>query len=155
VVHLNPSVGVGCPFCSEAESGFHLFVQCSRLGNLFDLLSNWFLSLGEEFSFQLFIFGPKYSVKKKNLSVLMNFLSGTAKLVIWKTRKNRMLGQGATSVVPMFLGFVASRLRVEYAYYKLVESLAKFIELWGLNEVLCTLYENELVLRFKKKSFLF
>ncbi len=44
VVHLNPSVGVGCPFCTEAESMFHLFVQCLRLGDLFSPLSNWFLS---------------------------------------------------------------------------------------------------------------
>ncbi len=38
MVHLNPSVGVdwvGCPFCTEAESMFHLFVQCLRLGDLF------------------------------------------------------------------------------------------------------------------------
>ncbi len=48
----------------------------------------------------------------------------------------------------MFLGLVASRIRVEYAYYKLVESLPKFRELWGINEVLCTLHDNELVLRF-------
>ncbi len=49
VVHLNPSVGVdwvGCPFCTEAESMFHLFVQCLRLGDLLSLLSNWFLCLG-------------------------------------------------------------------------------------------------------------
>ncbi len=40
VVHLNPSVGVGCPFCSEVESLFHLFVQCLCLGDLFALLSS-------------------------------------------------------------------------------------------------------------------
>lgn len=148
VVHLNPSVGMGCLFCSEIESVFHLFVQCLRLGELFDVLRNWFFSLGEEFSFQMFIFGPKYSVQKKNVLVLINFLSGTAKLAIWKTRKNKLLGHESVSVLPMFLGLLASRLRIEYAYYKSVGCLPMFMEIWGINDVLCTLYEEELILGF-------
>lgn len=59
VVHLNPNVGVGCPFCSEVESLFHLFAQCLRLGDIFSILKNWFSSLGLDFSLQLFIYGPK------------------------------------------------------------------------------------------------
>lgn len=31
VVHIDPSVGVSCPFCTEVETVFHLFVQCTRL----------------------------------------------------------------------------------------------------------------------------
>lgn len=80
VAHLNPSVGVGCPFSSETESVFHIFVQFCRLGDLFDLLNNWVLFSGNEFYFQLFIFGPKYSALKKNVLLLINFLFGTAKL---------------------------------------------------------------------------
>lgn len=81
--------------------------------------------------------------------VIINFLSGTAKLVIWKTRKNKLLGQDVLSVVPMFLGFVAARLKVEFAYYKLVDRIPKFIEIWGVNEVLCTVCENnEMLLTF-------
>ncbi len=76
MVHLNPSVGVGCPFCSEVESLFHLFVQCLHLEDLFSLLSNWFLSLGEVFSFELFIYGPRYSVQRKRILVLI-------KTIIW------------------------------------------------------------------------
>ena len=94
-VHLDPNIGEGCLFCPQIESLFHLFVQCARLGDLFTLLTEWFSSLSEAFSFQLFIFGPKYTVRRKNVLVLLNFLSGTAKLAIWKTRKNQMLGQGA------------------------------------------------------------
>ncbi len=74
--------------------------------------------------------------------VLINSLSGTAKLVIWKTRKNILLGQDAISVVPMFLGLVAARLKVEFAYYKMVDCLPKFVDIWLVNEVLCTLCEN-------------
>ncbi len=42
MVHIDPSVGVGCPFCIEVETVFHLFVQCTRLNELFTLLSQWF-----------------------------------------------------------------------------------------------------------------
>lgn len=80
--------------------------------------------------------------------MLINFLSGIAKLAIWKTRKNKMLGQGSISAVPMFLGLVAARLKVEFAYYKLVDCLPMFLYSWGVNDVLCTVYENELVLSF-------
>ncbi len=91
------------------------------------------------FSFELFIYGPRYSVQRKRTLVLIIFLSGTAKLVIWKTRKNKLLGQDAISVVPIFSGLVAARLKIEFAYYKMVDCLSKFIDTWGVNEVLCTL----------------
>ncbi|MCI4376030.1 hypothetical protein PGIGA_G00183470 [Pangasianodon gigas] len=51
-VHLDPSVGEGCPFCSETESLFHLFVECKRLKNLLSLLKQWFSVLGGVFSLQ-------------------------------------------------------------------------------------------------------
>ncbi|KAL7887731.1 hypothetical protein AOLI_G00054520 [Acnodon oligacanthus] len=134
-VHLDPSVGEGCHFCPRTVTLFHLFVQCVRLGGL---LTEWFSSLGEAFSFHLFIFGPKYRVRRKNVFVLLNFLSGTAKLAIWKTRKNQMLGQGAVDVVAVFLGLVAARRRLEHAYYNLVGKLPEFMSILGINEVLCT-----------------
>lgn len=93
----------------------------------------------------MFIHGPRYSVQRKRTLVLIHFLSGTAKLIIWKTRKNKHLGQDAISVVPMFLGLEAARLKVEFAYYKMVDCLPKFVDIWGVNEVLCTLCENNVM----------
>ncbi|KAJ3608922.1 hypothetical protein NHX12_023450 [Muraenolepis orangiensis] len=90
--HLDPELGEGCIFCSEVETLEHLFVQCPRLSALFVLLKSWFQGLGEEFSFILFIFGPKYSAKKKGVHTLLNFLSGAAKMAIWLTRRNRVWG---------------------------------------------------------------
>ncbi len=142
VVHLDPSVGVGCPFCSEVETVFHLFVQCSRLNDLFTLLSQWFAGIGEGFSFEIFIYGPKYSASRKNMLTLLNFLSGTAKLAIWKSRKNKLLGEGSLNVLNMFMGLVAARLRIEHAYYKLIKRVEVFIDVWGINDVLCTVNED-------------
>ncbi|TWW77691.1 Transposon TX1 uncharacterized 149 kDa protein ORF 2 [Takifugu flavidus] len=45
LVHLDPSTGDGCPFCSQSETIYHLFVQCPRLEGLFGQLQRWFLGL--------------------------------------------------------------------------------------------------------------
>ncbi len=64
VVHLDPSVGVGVISAQKLKL-FLLFVQCSRLNDLFMLLSQWFAGIGEGFSFEIFIYGPKYSASRK------------------------------------------------------------------------------------------
>lgn len=84
--HLDPELGEECIFCSQTESLAHLFVECPRLSALVELLKLWFQRLGESFSFSLFIFGPKYSAKRKSVHTLLNFLSGSAKMAIWLTR---------------------------------------------------------------------
>ncbi|KAJ3586646.1 hypothetical protein NHX12_013042 [Muraenolepis orangiensis] len=98
--HLDPELGEGCIFCSEVETLEHLFVQCPRLSALFVLLKSWFQGLGEEFYFVLFIysFGPKYSVKKKGVHTLLNFLSGAAKMAIWLTLRSRVQGVGSVAL---------------------------------------------------------
>ena len=37
-VHLDPELGEGCIFCSQAETLAHLFAQCPHLDILFELL---------------------------------------------------------------------------------------------------------------------
>ena len=51
--------------------------------------------MGKGFSYVSFIFGPHYCALRKAVHQLINFLSDTAKLAIWKTRKNRVRGQGS------------------------------------------------------------
>ena len=53
VAHLDPSTGLGCPFCSEVESLSHWFLHCQRLEELFSLVGRWFQGLGERFSFEI------------------------------------------------------------------------------------------------------
>uniref|UniRef100_A0A669D6D2 Reverse transcriptase domain-containing protein n=1 Tax=Oreochromis niloticus TaxID=8128 RepID=A0A669D6D2_ORENI len=147
--HLDPSIGEGCPFCSERETLEHLVVCCPRLVGLFSLLQEWVESLGVTFSVPLFVFGPKYSVQKRRTLVLINFLFGTAKLAIWKTRKNQMLGQGWTDVVQSLKGLLASRLKVEHAFYSLTSSLDSFETMWGIGRVLCSVgADGTLILHF-------
>ena len=109
----------------------------------------WFLGLGEVFSFEVFIFGPKYSVTTKNVHMLLNFMSGMVKLAIWITRRNKIKGVGSIDPVQVLTGLVAARIRVEHAYYKLTNNLDIFNNIWAVGEVLCLLQEGgELVLSF-------
>ena len=62
--HLDPSIGEGCLFCLQTETVAHLFFQCPRLGGLLTLLGQWFQGLGEVFSHEIFVFGPRYSLQK-------------------------------------------------------------------------------------------
>ncbi len=87
--------------------------------------------IGEVFSFEIFIYGPKYAASRKNMLTLLNFLSGTAKLAIWKSRKNKLLGQVSLNVLNMFMGLVAARLRIEHVYYKLVKCVRSGLLMFG------------------------
>ncbi|KAK0140342.1 hypothetical protein N1851_022699 [Merluccius polli] len=112
-VHLDPEQREECMFCSQIETLAHLFIQCPRLAALFELLKRWFQGLGEDFSFGLFIFGPKYSAKKKSVHTLVNFLSGSAKLAIWLTRRNRAQSVGSVEPVLVLKGLLKARLRLD------------------------------------------
>lgn len=69
VVHLDPSVSVGCPFCVETESVFHLFMQCTRLMDLFSLLTEWVTSLTAGKS-NFHVFGPSGFSSQSGICVL-------------------------------------------------------------------------------------
>ncbi len=79
----------------------------------------------------MFSFRPKYSAKKKTVHVLINFLSASAKLAIWLTRKNRAENAGSVEPVPALEGLVKARLRVEHAYYRMMDNLQAFSHLWS------------------------
>ncbi len=102
--HLDPEVGVGCPFCREQETVFHLFLKCERLQPLFCILEEWVNTLGEVFTPVLFIYGPKYIKSRREVHLLINFLFGQAKSEIWLSRKNLLNDAGSTDVVAVLKG---------------------------------------------------
>lgn len=102
-------------------------------------------------SVPLFVFGPRYEVRKKATLVLINFIFGAAKLAIWRTSKNQMSGQVWTEVVQSLKGAVAACLRVEHMFYSPTSNLEQFKAQWGRRGVLCSLSEDgALVLNFVK-----
>ena len=105
--------------------------------------------LGEVFSLPLFVFGPKYTARKKPTMVLMNFIFSNAKMATWISRKNKMAGRGWTDPLRCVRGLVAARLSIEHAYFTLTNNLEGFRAVWGVGQVLCSLGENQaLVLTF-------
>jgi len=90
----------------------------------------------------MFIYGPKYREKRKS-QLILNFLSGIAKLAIWKSRKNKLSGQNSLDVLKIFKGLVAARLRIEHADYKIIKCVESFMYIWGINEVLCTVDDDD------------
>lgn len=149
LAHLDQANGEECSFCAEVETLSHLFVQCPRLAGLFELLGRWYERFGEVFSFPLFIFGPRYSVNKKAVQILINCISGIAKIAIWKTRKNRTEGLRSVDPVQTMKGLLSSRLRVEHAYFTLVDNMDGFMLTWGLGGVLCEVHsDGTLILSF-------
>lgn len=127
---------MSCPFCRLDETLAHLFCGCSRLGVLFGLLQHRCLKLGERFSFPLFICGPKYSVKDKQKPVLRNFVLGGAKLAIWLSRKNKIQKKEPKEAHSVFRALLAIRLRVEFAYHKLIHTLEMFTQKWTVSNIL-------------------
>lgn len=148
VAHLNPAVGGECRFCGIEENLEHLFLKCNRLQGLFNLLEICFRRFNEDFSEVVFIGGLKYSFLMRRKMVLLNYLIGTAKLAIWKTRKNKGLQLSTIDPEMMFRHLVQGRLKLEFAYYKLTNNLVWFCDVWCFNEVLCTVQDDQLVVNF-------
>ncbi|KAK3575560.1 hypothetical protein QTP86_029564, partial [Hemibagrus guttatus] len=94
VAHLDPAVKGECRFCGEKEDLEHLVLKCQRLEGLFKLLESWFQKFDEDFSEKVFIGGVKYRFSKRKKLCLLNYLTGTAKLAVWRTRKNKGLQTG-------------------------------------------------------------
>lgn len=80
--------------------------------------------------------------------VLLNYLIGTAKLAVWKTRKNKGLQLETIDPEEMCKRLIAGRLKIEFAYYRLTYNLFGFCDIWCVNEVLCMLHEDQFVLNF-------
>ncbi len=79
---------------------------------------------------------------------LLNYLIGTAKLAIWKTRKNKGLQLATVDPEMMFRCLVKERLEIEFAYYRLINNVILFCYVWGVNEILCIIHDDQLVVKF-------
>ncbi len=80
--------------------------------------------------------------------MLLNYLIGTAKLAMWKTRKNKELELSSVDAELMLKGMVKGRITMEFAYYKLINNVESFLGIWGINEVLCVIDDGVLFFQF-------
>lgn len=114
---INQEVNHKCPFCFNRETVFHVFMFCTRLRTLFDVLQVPFNSFGETFSMEFFIFGFKYTRKRCNECQLINFVLGQAKRAIYLSRKNKVENNSDVNLTLMFKILVKSRILTDYWYY--------------------------------------
>lgn len=137
---MNPDVGQECPFCSQRESIFHTFVLCDRLKDLFSFLKHFLNRFNEEFSIKLFIFGFKYIRTQQRECQLINFILGKAKMSIYMSRKDKIEKNFDVNVFSVSV----SRLRIDFLYYKSIDCLLVFEDIWCQREALCSVIENKL-----------
>ena len=76
-------------------------------------------------SLRLFIFGPKYCVKKKSAHTLTNFISGSIKQELGS--EHQQCGTCAGSE-----GAAEGRLRVEHAFYQIMDNMKDFRHIWAV-----------------------
>lgn len=132
-------------FCGMSETVFNLFFKCVRLQKLFHKLEEWCQTLGEVFTPEMFIYGPKYSRSRRESHVLLNYLFGQAKMAIWLSRKSKMIDKGSTDVILILEGLIKSRIYIEYSYYKLVNNVQVFNQKWGVNQCICEVDSEDMV----------
>lgn len=85
----------------------------------------------------LFIFGPQYSARKKDVHTMLNTVSGSAMLAIWLKHKNR-----AVSSVELEGLFKARRSVECLACYMIADNVLGFCKIWTIGTVLCSVGEN-------------
>jgi len=117
LARVDPTVGKECVFCGQEETLKHLFLDCSRLKGLFQILKSWLRKLGEDIDEKMFVFGPKYVAAERKRISLINFLIGEAKLAIWITRKNKRKERGTTEPELILKAFVSARIKAEFAFF--------------------------------------
>jgi len=90
-----------------------------------------------------FIFGLKYVAAKKKIMSLINFIVGEAKLAIWLTRKRKLKGECSVDPELMFKTLITARIRAEFAFYKMTNNVMVFNDIWGIEQMLCVVDEEE------------
>ncbi len=145
---INPEIGDKCPFCNERETIFHAFVKCARLEPLFLLLGNIFASCSETFSLDVFILGFKYVRKRRFCCQLLNFAIGQAKLAVYMSRKKKIEHNLEQNIIAVFSNMVQTRILTDFNYYKHMDDLDTFENIWCCNGALCCLLEADVVFTF-------
>lgn len=145
---MNPEIGDECPFCIERETIFHAFVNCARLETLFVLLRNVFTRFNEKFSLEVFILGFKYVRKNRFSCQLLNFVLGQAKLAVYISRRKKVEHNLDLNIVVLFSNMLQARILADFNYYKYMDDLDTFENIWCCKSALCCLVETDVFFTF-------
>ena len=123
---LNRSVLNECPFCGLTENIFHVFTECRRLAEIFNVLTRVFNLFGVLFTTPVFICGVGFKKTEKAKRQLLNFLIGEAKLSIYLTRRDRLQGGPTLDPVILWKHNVKARLRLEFCFHRITGNINVF-----------------------------
>ena len=141
---LNPAVLSNCPFCDLRETVFHMFTECSRLTEIFSVLTLVFNLFNVAFTENVFIMGAAYNKTNKNKWQLLNYVSGEAKMAIYLTRRNRIENREGQNAKSMWQAKLRARLKLEFNFYKQTGDLEGFDRVWCFKKILCSVKEDNL-----------
>ncbi len=112
------------------------------------LLGNIFASCSETFSLDVFILGFKYVRKRRFFCQLLNFAIGQAKLAVYMSRKKKIEHNLEQNIIAVFSNMVQARILTDFNYYKHMDDLDTFENIWCCNGALCCLLEADVVFTF-------
>uniref|UniRef100_A0A8P4KAC5 Reverse transcriptase domain-containing protein n=1 Tax=Dicentrarchus labrax TaxID=13489 RepID=A0A8P4KAC5_DICLA len=141
---LNHSVVKECPFCGLTENIFHVFTECRRLADIFNVLTRVFNLFGVIFTAPVFICGVGFKKTEKVKCRLLNFLIGEAKMSIYLTRRDRLQGGPTLDPVTLWRYNVKARLRLEFCFHRVTGNTDVFEQQWAHEELLCRVTGGEL-----------
>ena len=142
---INPTVVNVCPFCNLSENVFHMFTECKRLTEFFNVLTAVFKLFNIIFSLSVFIGGLKYSKREKCKWQILNFLLGEAKMAIYLTRRDKLQNEPVRDMGFLWKTNIKARLKLEFCFYKATNNIPAFIEQWGCDDALCTVSGENLI----------
>lgn len=140
---LDPKNNSGCPFCLKKETVFHVFMQCIRLGPLFEMVEKLCNKFKECFYPETFIFSFKYDQKKRVVFQLLNFILGQVKLAIYMSRKNKIEKKSNDDVIFVFKSLLKVRILIDFRFYKAMCDLCTFKMKWCSWEGLCKIDDDD------------
>lgn len=143
---INPELSSTCPFCTSRETVYHCFMECTRLAPLFCFLSLLLFSFGIVFSHHGFILGFYYSQKHRVKCELINFIVGEAKLAIYLSRKNKVLGNAGDDVVAVLKNLIKSRVMTDFYFFKLTRAIDYFKDKWCCVSSICSVTDDDEIL---------
>ncbi len=68
-------------------------------------------------------------------------------MAVYMSRRNKVEGSTDDNAVFVFVKMLKARLKIDFNYYRLMNDLEKFSNIWCYKEVLCSVVENNLIFK--------
>ena len=98
---------------------------------------------------------PASAGRDVNVRRICNWIFAQAIIAIVYSRFNKYRSSGAQCVVTLFRARVISKVNVEYQFARFQNTVCNFVERWNTYNVLGTVENDNIVLTYRVKCFIF